>query len=139
MAAGSRRSGRRSWAGRRIGRRRWRRTRKRSPPAPRSSSTIRRPRPSFPASIETYRLKSYMAVPLVRQDRVIGVMNLDYCERVTPFQPWQVELATAIAGQLALSLENTRLFTEAQERLRETTTLLAVGRVLSQPAPVGEL
>ncbi|HXD98552.1 MAG TPA: GAF domain-containing protein, partial [Candidatus Acidoferrum sp.] len=37
--------------------------------------------------------------------------------------------------QIALALENSRLFAEAQERLRETRTLLAVGQVLSQPGP----
>jgi GAF domain-containing protein/ActR/RegA family two-component response regulator len=89
--------------------------------------------------IETFSLKSYMVVPLLRQDEVIGVMNLDYCERVTPFEPWQVDLAMAIGGELALSLENVRLYGEVQERLRETTTLLRVGRVLSEPAPPVEV
>jgi GAF domain-containing protein/CheY-like chemotaxis protein len=88
--------------------------------------------------VETYGIKSYLVVPLVRQDRVIGVMNLDYCRAVTPFEPWQVRLAEAIGSQLALALENTRLYAEAQERLRETTTLLRVGQILSHPVPVAE-
>jgi GAF domain-containing protein/CheY-like chemotaxis protein len=83
--------------------------------------------------VESYGVKSCMLVPLLRQGSVIGVMNLDYAEQVTRFEPWQVDLATGIAGQLALALENSRLYAEAQERLRETTTLLAVGRVLSEP------
>src|SRR2546427_9149860 len=76
---------------------------------------------------------------MLRQDEVIGVVTLDYCERVRPFAPWQVDLATAVVGQIALALENTRLYAEAQERLRETTTLLAVGRVLSQPDAGGDV
>src|SRR5205823_10009369 len=36
-------------------------------------------------------------------------------------------------GQIGLALENTRLYAEARGRLRETSTLLAVGRVLSRP------
>jgi GAF domain-containing protein/CheY-like chemotaxis protein len=83
--------------------------------------------------VAAYGLRSYMVVPLIRHDQVIGVMDLDYVDRATPFQDWQQDLALAIAGQLALSLENTRLYAEAQERLRETTILLGVGRVLSQP------
>jgi GAF domain-containing protein/ActR/RegA family two-component response regulator/anti-sigma regulatory factor (Ser/Thr protein kinase) len=83
--------------------------------------------------VAAFGLKSYMTLPMVRQDEVIGVVTLDYCERARPFAPWQVDLATAVVGQIGLALENTRLFAEAQERLRETTTLLAVGRVLSQP------
>src|SRR2546427_12662506 len=76
---------------------------------------------------------------MLRQDEVIGVVTLDYCERVRPFAPWQVDLATAVVGQIALALENTRLYAEAQERLRETTTLLAGGRVLSQPDAGGDV
>jgi GAF domain-containing protein/CheY-like chemotaxis protein len=89
--------------------------------------------------VEAFHHKSYMAVPLIRQDQVIGVMSLDYCETVTPFQRWQVDLATAIAGQLALSLENARLYAEAQERLRETTTLLAVSQALAHPGPAEDV
>jgi GAF domain-containing protein/CheY-like chemotaxis protein len=92
-----------------------------------------------PDWIETFRLRSCVFVPLIRQDKVIGVMNLDYCERVRAFEPSQVRLAMAIAGQLALAMDNTRLYAEAQERLRETTTLLAVGQALSQPGPVDEV
>jgi GAF domain-containing protein/CheY-like chemotaxis protein len=88
--------------------------------------------------IETFALKSYLVVPLVRQDQVIGVMNLDHCQSVHPFEPWQVDLAMAIAGHLALSLENARLYDEVRARLRETTTLLAVGQLLSESAPESE-
>ena len=88
--------------------------------------------------IETFGLKSYLVVPMLRQQQVIGVMTLDYGERPTAFEPWQVDLAMTIAGELALSLENTRLYAEAQERLRETTTLLAVGEILSRPGPTVE-
>ncbi len=83
--------------------------------------------------IDVFGLKSYMVVPLVRGDQVIGVVNLDYCEEPRRFADWQVDLAMTIAGQLALSLENTRLYTEVQERLSETRTLLAVAETLSQP------
>jgi GAF domain-containing protein/CheY-like chemotaxis protein len=89
--------------------------------------------------VEVFQLKSTMTVPLIRQDEVIGVMGLDHTERATPFEPWQVDLAMAIAGQLALSLANTQLYTQVQERLRETTALLAVGRALSQPESPDQL
>jgi len=85
-----------------------------------------------PGWLEVSGMKSTMMVPLIRQDEVIGVMVLDYMERPTPFEPWQVDLSMAIAGQLALSLANAHLYTQVQERLRETTALLSVGRALSQ-------
>jgi GAF domain-containing protein/CheY-like chemotaxis protein len=89
--------------------------------------------------VDTFGSKSYLVVPLIRQDAVIGVMTLDNVDHARPLERGQVDLAMAIAGQLALTLDNTRLYGEAQERLRERTTLLAVAQVLSQPGPSGEV
>ncbi|HKZ04317.1 MAG TPA: GAF domain-containing protein [Methylomirabilota bacterium] len=86
-----------------------------------------------------FGLRSTMVVPLIRQDEIIGVMSLDYCDRPGRYAPWQVDLAVAIAGQLVLSLENARLYGDAQQRLRETSILLAVGEVLSQPGAPEEV
>jgi len=86
-----------------------------------------------PEWVEWFGMRAWMTVPLVRQDQVIGALNLDYCERDGRFEDWQVDLAMTIAGQLALSLENIRLYAEVQERLRETETLLTVAEKLSQP------
>src|SRR5262249_25979863 len=85
--------------------------------------------------IERFGVKSYLVVPLVRQDQVIGVINLDYSVEPHRFADWQVELAMTIAGQLALSLENLRLYTELEGRLRETQTLLAGSETLSNSGP----
>ncbi len=90
-------------------------------------------------SVETYRYKSYLAVPLIRRDEAIGVLTLDFMERVTPFQGWQVQLATAIAGQLALALENAELTRQREVRLRETETLLQLSRALSSTLDVDTL
>src|SRR6185503_461830 len=92
-----------------------------------------------PEWMEWFGVRSWMSVPLVRQDQVIGVLSLDYCERTTRFEDWQINLAMTIAGQLALSLENIRLYAEVQERLRETQTLLAVSETLSQPGAPDEV
>ena len=92
--------------------------------------------PLIPAAwVAAFGLKACLILPMLRQDRVIGVMTLDYCDRPARFQDWQHDLALAISGQIALALENSRLFGEAQERLRETRTLFAVGQVLSLPGP----
>ncbi len=89
--------------------------------------------------VEAYGLRSCLIVPMLRQEGVIGVMTLDYTDRPARFQDWQQDLAQAIAGQLALALENTRLYDEAQERLKQTQTLLAVGQVVSQPGSIDRL
>jgi len=88
--------------------------------------------------IEAYGLRAYLVVPLIRQDRVVGALNLDYTERGRTFERWQVDLAVTIAGQLALALDNSRLYAEIRERLKETETLLSVARVLSLNLPLQE-
>ena len=90
------------------------------------------------AWVEAFHIKSCMVVPLIRQDEIIGVMTLDYTECVTSFEPWQQDLGMAIGNQLALALENQRLYGLVQERLREAITLLAVSQVLSEPEGAGD-
>jgi len=90
------------------------------------------------AWVDAFHIKSCMVVPLIRQDEVIGVMTLDYAERVTPFEPWQQDLGMAIGNQVALALENQRLYGLVRERLQEATTLLAVSQALSEPEGGGE-
>jgi GAF domain-containing protein/CheY-like chemotaxis protein len=85
--------------------------------------------------VEAFGLRACVIVPMLRQDRVIGVMTLDYCDRPGRIQDWQRDLGLTIANQIALALENSQLYAEAQERLRETRTLLAVGQGLSQQGP----
>lgn len=81
--------------------------------------------------IEAFRLKALLSVPLIRQDRVIGVLVLHQMEKGKRFSESQVRLASAIASQVALAIDNARLFQTTQERLQECETLLAVSRSVS--------
>jgi len=60
------------------------------------------------------RIRSWMGVPLIFQERMIGMLTLD---SVHPnhFTDDHVRLATAFADQVAIALENVRLFTEVQQ------------------------
>ncbi len=72
-------------------------------------------------------LQSWMGVPLIVRDRVIGLLAGDggepgaYTER-------HADLALAFATQAAVAIENARLFEAAEERTRELGTLLEIGR-----------
>jgi diguanylate cyclase (GGDEF)-like protein len=60
------------------------------------------------------RIRSWMGVPLIFQERMIGMLTLD---SVHPdhFTNDHVRLAQAFADQVAIALENVRLFTEVQQ------------------------
>src|SRR5439155_536715 len=87
---------------------------------------------------ETARRLEETGALMTRQDQHSGVRARDPREGPVPFDRPQVDLRMTIAGQLALSLENPRLYTEVQERLREATTLMNVGQILSRPGPAAE-
>ncbi len=81
---------------------------------------------------------SFTAYPIAVGERVLGAFAV---HRATswPITPETASLMGSLAAQAAVALENARLYSETSRRLRETTTLLAVGRVLSQPDAGGDL
>jgi GAF domain-containing protein/anti-sigma regulatory factor (Ser/Thr protein kinase) len=79
------------------------------------------------------RGRSVLAVPLVRDRVVIGVITVAQ-NSVRPFTARQLELVETFASQALIAIENTRLFEEVQARTRELQELLeyqtATGEVL---------
>jgi PAS domain S-box-containing protein len=59
-------------------------------------------------------LRSWMAVPLVSRDRVIGVISLDH-SRPDFFTVQQTRVVLAVAEQAAIAIENATLYHQAQE------------------------
>jgi len=95
--------------------------------------------PLLPARwVEQFRLKALLSVPLIRQDVAIGTLVLHQMSDGKPFTETQVLLASTIASQVALAIENARLFQATQERLRECETLLAVSRSIGSSLDLKE-
>jgi PAS domain S-box-containing protein len=63
---------------------------------------------------ETFGMQSLLAVPLMVGDRCSGVMHLDFTGAPRSFSQDQIHLASTIAGQAALAIENARLFAESE-------------------------
>jgi predicted ATPase len=62
--------------------------------------------------------RSLLAVPIVTQGRLMGILYLENLLATHVFSPARVELLRILAAQAAISLENTRLF-EAQRKSEE--------------------
>jgi signal transduction histidine kinase len=59
-------------------------------------------------------IRSFMALPLLLKDRIIGVLTMSYPEPGY-FTAHHAELAGAIAQQAAIAIENARLYARAQD------------------------
>jgi signal transduction histidine kinase len=70
--------------------------------------------PRVPPAVRQFRGRRMLALPLMRPDKMVGVLGLEYVDRDRPILAAQVNLGMTIGTQIALALENARLLGEAQ-------------------------
>jgi PAS domain S-box-containing protein len=85
--------------------------------------------PALRAHIEHGVDRALLAVPLLTQDRLIGVLAVRTVTG-TVFDARAVQLAEALADQAALTLEHARLFAEEERRRREAEVLADLARTI---------
>jgi len=66
--------------------------------------------------------RSAIALPLIVGDRVLGALNVQSAKEAD-FGPQVIEIMQNMSGQVAIALENARLFQEAQQNIREMRTV----------------
>ncbi len=76
-------------------------------------------------------IRSEVAVPLIVKDRVIGVIDLE-SERIGYFTEDHLRTLTLLAPQVAISIENARLYEEVANRRREMEEDLDAARQLQR-------
>jgi sigma-B regulation protein RsbU (phosphoserine phosphatase) len=74
-------------------------------------------------------IRSEVAIPLVAQDRVVGVMDLE-SERMAYFTDDHVRMLSLLAPQIASSVENARLYEELNQREQRMQQDLTAARKL---------
>src|SRR5262249_23939910 len=82
-------------------------------------------------------VRSYLAVPMLREGRVVGGIVL-YRRELRAFDDRDIQLARTFADQAAIAIENTRLFGELRSRTEalsqsvgQLTALGEVGQAIS--------
>jgi len=83
-------------------------------------------------------IQSWAAVPLKVKDRLIGALCLaSYLYEA--FSADEIRALTALAELVAVSVENARLYTEAQRRLARLTTLREIDRSIASQLSLEEI
>ena len=105
--------------------------------------------PRWVQLVQDYGIRSWMGVPILSGDQVIGVLNLDH-NRPGFYSVEDARLAEAFAGQAKLAMENARLFARVQrhaeeleqrveERTRDLSALYEVTAAVSQHLPLRQV
>ncbi len=71
------------------------------------------------------RIRSDMCIPLIYHANLLGFMNLSTDEADVRFTSREKDLLTAVANQLAISLENARIY----EQMKKSDRLIALGEM----------
>lgn len=96
----------------------------------------------IPAQREDTSIRSQASVPLIVQNRVVGVLNVMACE-TRAFTNEDASLLLAIASNVAVAIDHARLFDSLERRVAERTdelaTLNRIARALSTTLKLDDL
>ncbi|MBC7235266.1 MAG: GAF domain-containing protein, partial [Chloroflexi bacterium] len=84
------------------------------------------------------KTRAELAIPLKVEDRILGVLDLQ-SDRVDAFDADDVAVLQVLADQIAVALEDSRIYAMQQEQAWISTALLQVAEALGQQATLDEI
>ncbi|MEG3974976.1 AAA family ATPase [Microcoleus sp. herbarium8] len=73
--------------------------------------------------IQKHQPKSILCVPLINQSQIVSIVYLENNLTAGAFTPERVELLKVLSGQAAISIQNSKLYTEVRENENRLTQL----------------
>jgi PAS domain S-box-containing protein len=83
------------------------------------------------AIVEPEATETVLATPLRVREQIIGALGIQETDEAREWSPHEIALVEAVSEQVALALENARLFAETQKSAQTMQALYETSRVLS--------
>jgi GAF domain-containing protein len=83
--------------------------------------------------------RSWLGVPMIAGDRVIGGIAVQSPEREDAFDPAHLELLTIVAGQASVAYHNASLFQERLRRIEQLNVLNEMAQAISSTLELDDL
>lgn len=83
--------------------------------------------------------RSWLGVPMLSSGRVLGALVIWDEERPQAFGEEEQEVLSTIASQAAVALENSRLYAQARQKIRDLTALHEIGLEITSTLGVEEI
>jgi GAF domain-containing protein len=94
---------------------------------------------SLQDTIKELQIRSMLLVPLVVREEVVGSIGIDAIGRHRHFSDEEIDFAQTIANQVAMAMENARLYEETQRRALQLEAAAEVARSATAILDVDEL
>jgi putative nucleotidyltransferase with HDIG domain len=92
---------------------------------------------AFDNELKEQGVKSALSVPLIAKDRMIGVLNIDRSTSTTQFSQPNLSVVTSFAGQLAVAIDNARVYSDLESHFLGTIAALAAAVDAKDPYTFG--
>ncbi|MDY7033939.1 MAG: GAF domain-containing protein [Thermodesulfobacteriota bacterium] len=83
-------------------------------------------------------IRSELAVPLILEDEVIGVLNVD-SRRISAFTHEDMELLSTLASQSAKIIQNSKLYHALKQKVEELSALFEIGKIITRTLNLQEV
>mgnify|MGYP005836731617 CR=1 FL=1 len=83
--------------------------------------------------------RSFLGVPLLTGENVVGVLAVQDENDPYAYNENDLRLLSTVASQLAIAIENARLYNESQQNLRESLTLRHVSATIASSLEVNDI